>query len=126
MRIFKTKEFDRVARRERLTDLQLRQAVSEIEDGLVDADLGSNLFKKRIAHRNQGKRSAFRTLLAFRSGKKTFFLYCFSKSERGNVSPKEKQALKILSKQYLKLSDDQINHAKLTGALVEIEANQDE
>ena len=56
MRIFKTKEFDRIALKENLTGLQLRQAVFEIEDGLVDADLGSNLFKKRIAHKNQGKR----------------------------------------------------------------------
>jgi len=126
MRIFKTKEFDKLARRQRLTDQQLRKAVSEIEDGLVDADLGSNLFKKRIAHGNQGKSGSFRTLLAYRSGKKTFFLYCFAKNEKDNISPAEKRALKVLSKQYLKLSPEQIEIAKRTGALVEIEAHKDE
>lgn len=46
MRVFKTKGFSKFARKERLTDKQLRKAVAELEDGLFDADLGSHLFKK--------------------------------------------------------------------------------
>lgn len=49
MRIFKTKEFDKLARRQHLTDQQLRKAVSEIEDGLVDADLVAT-FSKNVLH----------------------------------------------------------------------------
>lgn len=87
MRVFTTKAFSKFARKERLTDKQLRKAVAELEDGLFDADLGSHVFKKRIAHGNQGKSGAYRTLLAFRSGDKTFFLYGFAKNEKDNISP---------------------------------------
>ncbi len=55
MRIFKTKEFGKLARREGLTNRQLMLAVDEMESGLVDADLGSHLYKKRIAQGNKGK-----------------------------------------------------------------------
>lgn len=122
MRIFKTKEFGKLARKEGLTDQLLMLAVDEMESGLVDADLGSHLYKKRIAQGNKGKSGSYRTLLAFKTGTKTFFLYCYAKSERDNITPKEKQALKIISKQYFKLSDEQLTHAIKTGALIEIEA----
>lgn len=126
MRIFKTKEFGKLARREGLTNRQLMLAVDEMESGLVDADLGSHLYKKRIAQSNKGKSGSFRTLLAFKTGTKTFFLYCYAKSERDNIIPKEKQALKIISKQYLKFSDEQLTQAIKTGALIEIEATNNE
>ena len=126
MRIFKTKEFGKLARREDLTNRQLILAVDEMESGLVDADLGSHLYKKRIAQGNKGKSGSFRTLLAFKTGTKTFFLYCYAKSERDNIIPKEKQALKIISKQYLKFSDEQLTQAIKTGALIDIEATNNE
>ena len=72
MRIYKTREFGKLASKYRLTDTMLKQCVSEIESGLYDADLGSNLYKKRISFSNRGKSSGLRTLLAFQSGSKTF------------------------------------------------------
>jgi len=126
MRIFKTKEFGKLALKESLTDQQLMLAVDEMESGLIDADLGSHLYKKRIAQGNKVKSGSFRTLLAFKTGTKTFFLYCYAKNERDNITSKEKQALKIISKQYLKFSNEQLIHAIKTGVLIEIEANNNE
>jgi len=40
VRIFKAKTFVRFTRRERITDLRLREAIEQAEHGLVDADLG--------------------------------------------------------------------------------------
>jgi hypothetical protein len=47
--IYKTRWFDRWARKQDLDDLSLCKAVEEMLAGLYDADLGSGLFKKRIA-----------------------------------------------------------------------------
>ena len=43
----------------KLTDTQLVIAVEEIEQGLVDADLGGGLVKKRIALPHRGKKLGF-------------------------------------------------------------------
>jgi hypothetical protein len=49
MRIFKTRLFAKWARKEKLTDRLLQQAIHEMEQGLLDADLGGCVYKKRIA-----------------------------------------------------------------------------
>ncbi|MCV6610827.1 MAG: type II toxin-antitoxin system RelE/ParE family toxin [Amphritea sp.] len=126
MRIYKTREFGKLASKYQLTDTMLSRCVSEIESGLYDADLGSNLYKKRISFSNRGKSSGLRTLLAFKSRSKTFFIYCFAKNERDNISPKEKQALKLMSKQLLQLTDSEIDQAIRAGALLAVEAEKNE
>lgn len=48
MRIFKTKLFGKWACKESITDTVLINAIDEMEKGLIDADLGSYVYKKRI------------------------------------------------------------------------------
>lgn len=55
-RIFRTRTFSRWMRKIGFTDGALRGAVSEMDKGLVDADLGGHVLKKRIALPGQGKR----------------------------------------------------------------------
>ena len=57
MRVFKTKGFSRFARKERLSNAKLAEAVRGIECGLHDGDLGGHLIKKRMA-RAGGQASA--------------------------------------------------------------------
>ena len=59
MAIYKTRWFDRWARKQGLTTPSLCAAVREMTKGLFDADLSGNLFKKRIARPGQGKRGGF-------------------------------------------------------------------
>ena len=47
MQIFKVKAFDRWSKDEGLTDKALSDAIKEMEDGLIDADLGSNVYNSR-------------------------------------------------------------------------------
>ena len=47
--VFRTRTFTRWMRKAGLTDAGLHAAVSEMVQGLVDADLGGHLVKKRIA-----------------------------------------------------------------------------
>jgi hypothetical protein len=120
MRIFTIKEFHKWARNNELTDDLLRKAVVEIEQGLIDADLGSNLLKKRVATKGRGKSGSVRTLLAYSTGKRTIFMYGFEKSDRSNISAKEKKALQELGKFYLTLSDRELEPRLASRAIVEI------
>ncbi|WP_306461517.1 type II toxin-antitoxin system RelE/ParE family toxin, partial [Escherichia coli] len=46
-RVFRTRSFNRSMRRTTLSDAALYRSVREMEAGLVDADLGGGIFKKR-------------------------------------------------------------------------------
>lgn len=48
-RVFKTRHFTRWMRKTLLTDAGLCQAVAEMAAGLIDADLGGGVVKKRVA-----------------------------------------------------------------------------
>ena len=72
MRIFKTRLFHRWAADEKLSDETLKQAVDEISNGLVDANLGGSVYKKRVAIQGRGKSGGVRTLIAFRVEDKAF------------------------------------------------------
>ena len=47
-----------------VTDADLRRCVTEMQAGLIDADLGGHVVKKRIALRGRGKRGGARTIVA--------------------------------------------------------------
>jgi hypothetical protein len=85
VRIFKTKHFARYARRDRISDVQLCEAVGRAERGLIDADLGGGVIKQRIARTGQGRSGGFRVLLAYQAKIRSVFLFGFAKSGRGNV-----------------------------------------
>lgn len=111
MRIFQTKWFARWAIKEGLQTSALLQAVSEIEQGLVDANLGGDVFKKRVGLGGRGKRSGVRALLAFKVHQKAFFIYGFSKNQRDNISDKELQALKLLATKLLAFDEAALKQA---------------
>lgn len=78
MQIFKTRLFDRWANTEGVSDQALMKAAAEINEGLVDAALGGNVYKKRVAKPGQGKSGGYRTILAFKIKDKAFFMYGFA------------------------------------------------
>ncbi|MGE4350524.1 MAG: type II toxin-antitoxin system RelE/ParE family toxin [Candidatus Berkiella sp.] len=120
MRIFKTKSFNKWTKKNRLTDKVLIEAVKEIDNGLVDAKLGSNLYKKRIATATKGKRGGFRTLLAYKKGKLVFFVYGFGKGEKENISNEDEENLKKAADVYLSFDENAIQLAITIGSLVEV------
>lgn len=103
-----------------MTDKALLRAVYEIQQGLVDADLGGGIIKKRIALPGHGKRGSTRTLLATNRGDRWIFVYGFEKNERANIAKNELEALKLLANDLLTLTDSQINDAAQNGAIVEV------
>ena len=123
MVIYKTRWFDRWARKQGLATLALRDAVSEMANGLFDADLGGGLFKKRIARSGQGKSGGYRTLVATNKGNRWVFVYGFPKNERSNIDRDEEEALKKLAAHLLSLTAQAITKAKQAGELIEVECD---
>lgn len=124
MRVFKNKVFNKWAAQEGLTDALLLAAIAEIEQGLVDADLGGQVMKKRIALAGRGKSSGVRTLLVYQTAHKAFFIYGFAKSARANISTDELKALKCLAKELLAYSDKALTQAINQGALIEVKHDE--
>jgi hypothetical protein len=125
MQAFKTRSFAKRASAEGLGDDALAFAVIEMERGLIDARLGGQIVKKRVAFAGRGKRGSARTLVAFKQGDKAFFIYGFAKSERSNVSDKELQALKLLAKELLNYPAPALADAIRAEKLIEIKVNDD-
>lgn len=120
MRIFKTAYFHRFAENEGLSDTQIKEAIVEMEKGLIDGDLGANLFKKRIAIGDRGKRGGLRSIIAYKRGDKAIFIYGYPKNMRDNISIKEKEAYKKLSKSYFCLNDLSLRRLLKIGELIEV------
>jgi len=76
--------------------------------GLIDADLGKGLCKKRVALPGRGKSGSTRTLVATNKGDRWFFLYGFEKNEKSNINKKEKESLQRIAVDFLSLKPDQI------------------
>lgn len=111
IRIFKTKLFAKWASKEKILDSCICNAVDEVSKGIVDADLGGNIFKKRISVGNKGKSSGIRTIMGYKKGDKAFFIYGFAKSAKSNVTTKELQALKAYAKLLFRYTDSEIHTA---------------
>jgi hypothetical protein len=126
MRIFKTKQFRKLADSEGLKDKPLKSAVDEVRQGLVDAQLGGNLAKKRIAIGGKGKRGGVRTILALKSPTADVFcIYVFAKNQRDNITEAEEKQLRQFAKTLLNMSEAEIQKALTAGALHEVNVSND-
>lgn len=114
--VFKTKWLARFARRERITDGSLREAIDRAERGIVGADLGGGLIKQRMARGGQGRSGVYRMLVAWRQQGRAVSLYGFAKSEQDNISFDELLSLRQIAAAWLGADTDRMMAA--------IEANE--
>ena len=117
----KTRHFSRWAAKVGLSNAVLKGAVREMQAGLIGADLGGGLVKKRVAFPGRGKRGSARTILATNRADRWIYLYGFEKNERDNITTKELEALRLLAADLLRLSDEQVLTAIRQGILMEVE-----
>lgn len=123
MGIFKTRWFDRWAKKEGLLNSSLCQAVKEMASGLYEADIGGGLLKKRVARQGQGKSGGFRTLVATNKGDRWVFIYGFPKNERSNIDKDEEDALKKYACEVLSYTQATINKVIAEEKLIEVKCN---
>jgi hypothetical protein len=119
-RIFRTRTFSRWMNKAGLADVDLCQSVTEMEAGLIDADLGGQVVKKRVALPGRGKRGGARTIVATNRGDRWYFIFGFGKNERANIDRHELRALQELASDLLGQDDKAIIVALKADELVEI------
>jgi len=91
-----------------------------MHNGLVDADLGGGVVKKRVGLPGRGKRGSTRTLIATNKEDRWFFVFGFEKNDRATVSPAELVALQAIAHELLARTPIQLNQAVTDGVLQEI------
>ncbi len=117
---YKTRTFAIWASKVGVSDVALIQAVEEMSRGLIDADLGGHVVKKRIALPGLGKRGGARVIVATKLTDRWFFLFGFSKSEQDNIDTADLKALREMAEQLLAFNDQQLSVALAASELMEI------
>ena len=120
VRVFKNAWFQKFARKEKISDAALCEAVARAEAGLIDADLGGGLLKQRVARPGSGKSGGYRTLIFFRVETRAVFAFGFAKNDRANLDEDEEAAFKKAAKLVLAFSDDQMDAELESGRLTEV------
>jgi len=124
VRIFKTRVFVRFARKVKRSDKALTGAVSQVERGLINADLGGGVIKQRIARSGGGKSGGFRTIILFKARTRAVFVYGFEKSARDNIANDELEEFRRLADEMLSYRDEEIETALAAGALIEVQHDE--
>jgi len=96
--VYKTKWFQRFARKEKIADAALLDAIARAAKGQIDADLGGGVIKQRVARPGQGKSGGYRAIIVFRQEDRAVFMYGFAKSERDNIREDEEKQFKEAAK----------------------------
>jgi hypothetical protein len=120
VRIFKNKWFTRFAEKENISDDELRNIVDALEAGQFDADLGGGVFKQRVARQGSGTSGAYRAIVFFKRGKRSFFVYGFAKSDKANINEKQLKEFRLVAKTALAATEEQLEEALKTGKYTEI------
>lgn len=109
--ILKTRTFARWLRKTLLNNTALLKAIDEMERGLVDADLGGNVYKKRVALPGRGKSGSTRTLIATNWKNRWLFLFGFEKNDRENITQAELAYLQGVAQVFLSYSSEELRLA---------------
>ncbi len=117
MRVFKNPWF---ARKAKITDAALCDAVARAERGVIDADLGGGVIKQRVARPGAGKSGGYRTLILYRNGERAVFAFGFAKSDLANIDEKDQIRLKTLAELFLGFSEEEVGALVESGKLVEV------
>ena len=124
MRVFKNSRFHKFARKEKISDAMLCEAVERAERGQIDADLGAGLIKQRVARPGAGKSGGFRTLVFFRAEMRAVFAFGFAKSDMANLDDAEEAYLKKAAKLVLGFGDAQMDAEVAAGRMFEVNCDE--
>ncbi len=120
MRIFKYRTFEKWAKKQGMSNDDLKNAITEIQQGLIDANLGGHVYKKRIGLHGKGKRSSHRTIVLMNIHDKAIFAHGFAKGKKGNITKNELEGFRVMAKAFLGLNNDQINTLIDKNNLIEV------
>lgn len=112
-RVFKTAWFSKAAKKAHIPDSELREAITQVIQGLAD-DLGGGVFKKRL------NGNMHRSIILAKGGRYWVYEYLFAKQDRSNIDEAELAEFRVIAKAYASLSDEQIERLLVNKDLWEI------
>ena len=112
--------FNRWAKDEKISDATLNSAIEELKRGIVEANLGGHVYKKRIAIQGRGKSVGVRTIIAFKIDNHFYFMYGFAKNKQANISNDELKTFKTLASEFMSYDESVIENAIKEGVLYEV------
>jgi len=113
-RAFKTAWFDKKVSKIGITDKELCEAIDEMNNGLWDADLGGNVYKKRL------NKNMHRSIVLSKTDTYWFFTYLFAKADTDNIGKYELASFKKLASDMKRNTDETIQKQIENNDLVEI------
>ncbi|MBF0490641.1 MAG: type II toxin-antitoxin system RelE/ParE family toxin [Candidatus Omnitrophica bacterium] len=118
MKYLKNKSFQRDLRNGGLEDKETIM-LDDVFNGRADS-IGFKMYKVRLAREGQGKSGGFRSLFFWKKDESIVFCFLFAKNEQADLSPDEYRALRILSKEYDSLTENEIEKRIENKNLMEI------
>jgi hypothetical protein len=112
--------FRRWAIRVAVSRAELQDVAARLERGLIDANLGGNLYKQRIALPGRGRSGGARAIIATRFAGIVVFLYGFEKNERESVTEREIELYRGIARELLAMNENQTACALAEGVLWEV------
>jgi hypothetical protein len=119
--VYLTKQAQKWAKSNGVTNTALKDAAAEVAAGQNDGDQGAGVYKKRIAaKRGKGKSGGSRTLLAWNHGDRVVYMFGYDKSEMGVVPKKALKAFKDAAKVWKAQTDEEMKKAVEAGHVKKI------
>jgi hypothetical protein len=112
-RAFKTAGFAKTAKKARISDKALCEALRQVWAGQAD-DLGGGVYKKRL---NDNRH---RSIILAKGARYWIYEYLFAKQDRSNIDDDELMAFRLLAKSYAGLTATQVGQLLAGGNFMEI------
>jgi hypothetical protein len=112
-RAFKTAWFAKAARKARIKDDELCEAIKDVIKGQAD-DLGGGVFKKRL------NKNMHRSIILAKGGRYWIFQFLFAKKDQANINSEDLEDFRTLAKKYAALSEGQVAQLLKDKDLMEI------
>ena len=91
----------KAARKARIKDDELCEAIKEVRKGQAD-DLGGGVFKKRL------NKNMHRSIILAKGGRYWIYEFLFAKKDQANIDDEDLDDFRALAKKYAALSENQV------------------
>lgn len=117
MNAFESRWFKKWSKKNGLKKVDLLDALKRTINGSGVVNLGGYIYKIRIAKNGQGRSGGFRTILIFKKGKRSLFIYGFEKNDQDNIDKGTLADYKKFAVTLLNYTDDDINRLVNNGTI---------
>ena len=122
MKQLMTKQFSKWASKQQIPKNELKKSLQEVKAGNFEANLGGQIYKKRIRFQGKGKSGSGRTIVCYRKKDRIIFIHGFAKNEKSNLTKKELAGFKEFAQILLGFSPKAIKRAIKNGDFIEVKS----